>query len=65
MDRMKELLMELKGTSGELDLADKVKIQGDLVEKVVAEQFQLAEHLAKQNELLLGLLTKVLGKNLG
>ena len=59
----KELVAGMK-VLNDVDLDEKVKLQGDLVEKVVVEQFKLTKHLVKQNDLLLALLTKVLAKTL-
>jgi hypothetical protein len=60
----KEVAASMK-TLQNVELEERTSVNGDLLKKIMVEQFKLANHLVQQNDLLVQMLTKVLAKHLG
>ena len=64
LNYQKEVAASMK-TLQNVELEERTTVNGDLVKKIMVEQFKLTNHLVQQNDLLVNMLTKVLAKHLG
>jgi len=64
LNYQKEVAASMK-TLQNVELEERTSVNGDLLKKIMVEQFKLTNHLVQQNDLLVNMLTKVLAKHLG